>query len=449
MRARNSAVTEATLRQVGELDRLGYYHSFRLPDGTTIDGFQTLEQQELRLSQFPIPADLSGRRVLDIGAWDGWFSFEMERRGASVVAFDSTHRQTLVAMRERLGSSVEYVIGDICKFDSRELGRFDIVLFLGVLYHLKHPLLALEHVCDLCIGLTCVESFVTDDGSNVTDSVPAMEFYETSQLCGQFDNWFGPNCSCLLALCRTAGFARVELGRVLDNRAHVSCHRHWIPAGSSRPGPYITCVENSVLLDRSFSHSRDDYVSIWFKSTEANISQDVLFPEVGPYGARPVHVRSTGGDGWQVVVKLPPGLDRGWYDVRLRTATTGWSNFVRIGIDDPEKEITARNDSFLPSTFQIEIVTDGKSWERNLIHTGAGSCISVWVSGLPFEVLLRDASIRLNEAGVPASFVSEVDMNGYRQINAFLPAGMASGKYDVIVVYMDRQTPPARVHLVP
>jgi tRNA (mo5U34)-methyltransferase len=47
-----------------------------------IPGFQSIEQLRRRISQFPIPENLTGKRVLDIGAWDGWFSFEMERRGA-------------------------------------------------------------------------------------------------------------------------------------------------------------------------------------------------------------------------------------------------------------------------------------------------------------------------------------------------------------------------------
>src|SRR5258708_28778554 len=64
----------------------GWWHSFELPDGTRIDGVNSLEGQRHRISQFPIPEDLRGKRVLDIGAWDGWFSFEMERRGAEVMA---------------------------------------------------------------------------------------------------------------------------------------------------------------------------------------------------------------------------------------------------------------------------------------------------------------------------------------------------------------------------
>jgi 2-polyprenyl-3-methyl-5-hydroxy-6-metoxy-1,4-benzoquinol methylase len=67
----------------------GWWHSFELPDGTFIEGVCDLPGLKDRIGQFPIPDDLRGKRVLDIGTWDGWFAFEMERRGADVLAIDS------------------------------------------------------------------------------------------------------------------------------------------------------------------------------------------------------------------------------------------------------------------------------------------------------------------------------------------------------------------------
>ena len=74
----------------GKRTEKGWWHSFKLPDGTLIDGVCSLSSLEERIAQFPIPNDLHGKRVLDIGAWDGWFAFEMERRGAEVLAIDLT-----------------------------------------------------------------------------------------------------------------------------------------------------------------------------------------------------------------------------------------------------------------------------------------------------------------------------------------------------------------------
>jgi hypothetical protein len=65
-----------------------------------------------------------------------------------------------------LGSQAEYRIDDVCRLSPAKIGYFDIVMFLGVLYHLKHPMLALEKVCELSTDMVCVESFVTDDGAD-------------------------------------------------------------------------------------------------------------------------------------------------------------------------------------------------------------------------------------------------------------------------------------------
>src|SRR5258706_15307153 len=128
----------------GELAARGWYHSFELPDGSQIRGAMTLEYQRGRFARFPIPEDLRGRRVLDIGAWDGWFSFEAERRGAGVTAIDCVEVPHFIEMRERLKSRVDYRILDFYEIPEARLGVFDFVFCLGILYHLKHPLLALR-----------------------------------------------------------------------------------------------------------------------------------------------------------------------------------------------------------------------------------------------------------------------------------------------------------------
>ncbi len=145
-----------------------------------------------RLDQFHIPTDLTGKRLLDIGAWDGWFSFEMERRGAQVLAVDSTKNTRLLEAKRLLGSKISYHIADICRLTHKHVGTFDVVLFLGVLYHVKHPILALENVCGMTRDMACIESFVSDPDPSV---LPVMEFYETTELRGQLDNWVGPNAA--------------------------------------------------------------------------------------------------------------------------------------------------------------------------------------------------------------------------------------------------------------
>jgi tRNA (mo5U34)-methyltransferase len=441
-------VTDPHRKKLEELARLGWYHSMELPDGRVIPGFQSLETLRNRLAQFPVPGDLRGKRALDIGAWDGWFSFALERRGARVMAVDSTAFERFRIARDLLGSQAEYRIDDVCRLSPAKIGYFDIVMFLGVLYHLKHPMLALEKVCELSTDMVCVESFVTDDGSD-PEAKPVMEFYETNELCGMFDNWVGPNTACLLAMCRSAGFARVQLESVLDHRAHVTCYRHWPEIENPRePAPYLTSVENAATRDREFSSDHDDYLAIWFKSPRANLTGADVFPRIGPYGSHPVFLQSTGGDGWHVNCKLPPGLAPGWHPATLRTTGSSWANPVRIGVDLSAEERRRRPARPEGCDIRIAIVTDGKTWERNLVHTGLQSCISLWVSGLPEEAARDGIAVWLDGDDLPAVFLSEPDPQGLRQINAMLPSGAQPGDYSVSAGFGGAISPSVPVKLV-
>ncbi len=425
-RARNQETTEGIRRLSGELAQLGWYHSIELPDGGIIPGLQTLEQLRSRIARYPIPDDLTGKRVLDIGAWDGWFSFEMERRGANVVALDSARQETLPKAKQLLNSKVEYIVEDICRISPRDIGYFDIVLFFGVLYHLKHPLLALERVCELTTDMACIESLVTDDPPS--GAVPSMEFYEGTELAGQFDNWVGPNTACLLAFCRTAGFARVEMTGVLDYRAHAVAYRKWPRIERFGSGPELVCVENTWTRNHYFSTARDDYFTAWFNSPKTDLNCDNVFVQVGPYGCRPVGVRNIGGIGWQTNCKLAPGLSRGWHDVSVSVERSAWSNRIRIPIDlsrsDRRTAPVAGSD-----TMRIAGVTDGKTFESNRVRTGVESCVSAWIAGLPDGVAQTDISLRLDGADLPAVYISAPDARGLKQVNAMLPPGLEPGEY--------------------
>ena len=116
--------------------------------------------------------------MLDIGAWDGFFSFELEKRGAEVMSIDCWDNERFRLMHSMLNSRIDYRIHDMFELTPKTVGKFDIVIFFGVLYHLKHPLLALERVCALTTELACVDTFVTEDN----DPTPRMEFFEHAEL---------------------------------------------------------------------------------------------------------------------------------------------------------------------------------------------------------------------------------------------------------------------------
>src|SRR5579862_7885245 len=153
---------ERVQKLAGQVQARFRYHSIDLPDGSILPGLQSVDHLRWRLDLFRLPGDLRGKRVLDIGAWDGWFSFECERRGAEVVAVDCVELDTFLEAKELLGSKVEYLTLDVTELSARRLGRFDVVLFLGVLYHLRHPLLGLEKAVELSTDLALIESFVIE-----------------------------------------------------------------------------------------------------------------------------------------------------------------------------------------------------------------------------------------------------------------------------------------------
>ena len=191
---------------------LRWYHTIDLGGGIVTHG---ADDSPIRLARLDLPRSLAGRTVLDIGAWDGFFSFEAERRGASrVVAADyySWHgsgwgsKAGFELARAALGSKVEDVDIDVMDLSPERVGVFDVVLFLGVLYHLRHPLLALERVASVTRQLLIVETVVDMVGFRR----PAMAFYPSGELNADPTNWWGPNLPALHGMLRSVGFSQVR-----------------------------------------------------------------------------------------------------------------------------------------------------------------------------------------------------------------------------------------------
>ena len=333
----------------------GWWHSFELPDGSIIEGASDLAAQRRRLAQYAIPQDLRGKRVLDIGAWDGWFSFEMERRGAEVVAIDRWENPRFYEIHRLLGSKVDYRELDVYDLRPETIGTFDIVLFLGVLYHVKHPLLALERVCAVCRDMAVIESFVLHEPGDRK----LLEFFEYDELGGQFDNWFGPTVSALAALCRTAGFARVQVSNVQDYGAAVTCFRKWDEV--ERCGANLLAAVHAENFGINFRADRDEYVSCVVDGEPP--SQ----PTVGEYGVLPGYSGQVDAGFWQVNFMLPPGLPPGWHPVRL-----GQSNAIDIAVDVPLEVDVLRIDS----------VCDAVDWAKGRVALANGF-LSAWVQRLP------------------------------------------------------------------
>ena len=200
------------------VSRLGWFHTIDLGNGIVTPG---RDESQRKLGWIGLPEDLRGRTVLDVGAWDGFFSFEAERRGADrVLAVDGPAwtepawgpdgygtKAPFELARRALGSRVEDRDIELEDIAPETVGRFDVVLFLGVLYHLKHPWPILERVASVCEELLIVETHadLLDVGR------PAMALYPGAEVAGDASNWWGPNVAALTAMLREAGFPRVEV----------------------------------------------------------------------------------------------------------------------------------------------------------------------------------------------------------------------------------------------
>ena len=201
---------ENVRRRVAEIP---WYHTIDLGQGLVTPG---VDDSAARLRRLRLPSDLSGRTVLDVGAWDGFFSFEAERRGAArVVATDSyawrgegwAGKRGFELARELLGSRVEDREVDVLELSPEVVGSFDVVLFLGVLYHMRHPLLALERVASVTRELLVLETEI----DLAFTRRPAAAFYPGQEMRFDPTNWWGPNPPAVVGMLRVAGFSRVEI----------------------------------------------------------------------------------------------------------------------------------------------------------------------------------------------------------------------------------------------
>jgi len=223
-----------------------WYHSIDIEDGLVTPGAHSPADLRRTLERLQLPVRLDGLSVLDIGAWDGYFSFEAERRGARrVVAYDVVPADYFgfATARDLLGSGVEYVQGSVYDLRKEHVGTFDIVLFAGVLYHLRYPLLALDRIHAICDGYILLESHCLDnfvvlaDGRVTTleqidpclERIPLYRFYPANDLNGDYSNWFAPNRRAIEDGLRTAGFIPTLLSEWGDRVVYKAVKQHGVP----------------------------------------------------------------------------------------------------------------------------------------------------------------------------------------------------------------------------
>jgi tRNA (mo5U34)-methyltransferase len=218
--------TDAVAREIREL--APWFHNLHLPDGRQtapdhpLGDFPAFKWRQIEPA---LPRDLTGQTALDIGCNAGFYSLQLAARGAQVLAIDVDEHYLRQARwaREHFGIAESRL--SLRRMQVYELGRlqqsFDVVLFLGVLYHLRYPLLALDIVAQKVRDLLVLQT-LTMPGEQVQRTPedlplagrdlmlesgwPRMAFIE-HRLAGDPTNWWAPNHACVEAMLRSAGLA--------------------------------------------------------------------------------------------------------------------------------------------------------------------------------------------------------------------------------------------------
>lgn len=195
-----------------EISQRTWFHSFDLGNGIKIPG---CDPSDRKLRALGLASDLRGKTVIDVGAYDGFFSFECERRGAArVVACDHfvwttpgfTARENVAFLQRLFDSKVELLELPVEALSPQTAGEYDIVLFLGVLYHAPDPIGYLKNIRAITRELLILETLV-----DVLDvDRPAAAFYPGASLNDDDTNYWGPNVMAMEAMLKKVGFSRVE-----------------------------------------------------------------------------------------------------------------------------------------------------------------------------------------------------------------------------------------------
>ena len=171
-----------------------------------------------------VPEDLTGKSVLDIGCNGGFYSLEMKRRGADRVLgidFDDSYLAQARFAAEVNGLDIEFA--KLSVYDVGTLGEtFDVVIFMGVLYHLRHPLLALDLIREHAARDMLIFQSMQRGSNEISEVKQNYEFWDTDlfdapefpklhfiehRYANDPTNWFVPNRACVEAMLRSSGFS--------------------------------------------------------------------------------------------------------------------------------------------------------------------------------------------------------------------------------------------------
>jgi tRNA (mo5U34)-methyltransferase len=186
-----------------------------------------------------LPQDLSGRTVLDVGCNAGFYAVEAKRRGAARVLGVDSQRHLInqaIFVRRALGLDIEYRRMSVYDLSRSSVGHFDITLALGLIYHCKHLVLALEKLFEVTNDLLIIETAMLPEEKtpeSFVDQVagPSVTLHPLAYADNSVEtkepvfNWFLPGAQALAALLRNVGFGEVSFFDQQPGRAVVVCRK--------------------------------------------------------------------------------------------------------------------------------------------------------------------------------------------------------------------------------
>jgi len=204
-----------------------WYHKIEVAPGIWTPG---VHDSQRALELLDLPLDCRGMKVLDIGARDGFFSFELEKRGADVVAIDIIPADVtgFQVLSDYFQSKVKFIHENVYGITKEKYGTFDIVLCLGLLYHLRDPLLALDLIREVCKGQLFLETHVIDyqyinnPHNAILTETPLMQFYPKNSFRNDYTNFWGPNMKCVEALLIESNFEIINK-KIVGDRGIFKC----------------------------------------------------------------------------------------------------------------------------------------------------------------------------------------------------------------------------------
>lgn len=195
-----------------------WHHIITFPKGVTSPG--TYDPSGM-WNRFTWP-DLKGKRVLDVGVRDGFFALECEKRGAEVVMVDNLPYKQLgiSVVQKAFNLSAKFYQRDVDVDRLDDLGSFDIVLCLGLIYHVRHPLLVLDKIRSLCTGELFFESYVCDDQLDENETRPISQYMLDTGMHPDKSVMWVPNSVGAAAWLKSANF-QVTYQRPYKNRTEI------------------------------------------------------------------------------------------------------------------------------------------------------------------------------------------------------------------------------------